>query len=114
MLGTHRRRVIRALIEVHKVGVVHGNFNASHIVVKQVDGKAWPLIVGFSHARVHECPIDNFKGTLAIYGEHIPDHHLCDELEDVIHEVQIWYPSMYGSAVLCVTAGANHSGLQTR
>ncbi|KAM5539891.1 hypothetical protein V8D89_006394 [Ganoderma adspersum] len=48
-----RKKVVNAILAVHKAGVHHGAFNEAHIVVR--DGDNAPVLVGFSTAEEHVC-----------------------------------------------------------
>lgn len=82
------------MINIHRAGVVHTNFEEHHVVVKILDdGSPWPVIVDFAAAQLHDCPVtEPVKFYCPAPLRTDPDFQ-CGELRVEIDEAQLWYPS---------------------
>lgn len=78
-----------ALLRIHRLGVIHGEFEPKHVVV---DSTGRPRIVDFDHAELHQCRV---KHIFALYELEPPQCEVdCDEIYETATEMDIWTPGM--------------------
>lgn len=80
-----------ALVRIHRLGVIHGEFNPRHVVV---DSKGHPRIVDFDHAELHECRAAH--RTYKLYELEPPQSEVnCVEIYEAATEMDIWTPGEF-------------------
>ena len=89
----HSTRTIRALIAIHKAGIVHGEWH-EHITVKtHPERGCLPVFVDFAEAAPgHVCPFDTATA-IKVYALAPSDrYNFCDELWFAIKAAELWKP----------------------
>lgn len=86
---------MKALLEVHKAGIRHGDFAERNLLFRQLEpGQFHVMLADFGKAEEHDCPCKNLE--LKLYSLEPPRQAvLCDEIWYACCDAEVWDSRAY-------------------